>query len=206
MLDPTAVVVVGPTLDGVRSSVDLYWIPLGEGAGGEIVRWSGRAYERLAAAVTRRQRCDLFHSALEVRVDGAAATIEMAPVWTKRGERGVVHEGPVGSPWLGRSRLFRYEVRCWYGGVIPDAGAAVGGPVRVTEDPDAARWVLGSVERFPTATWGRDELATGEMWNSNSLVSWLLATAGTDMAQVRPPTGGRAPGWDAGVVVASRSR
>ena len=105
---------------------------------------------------------------------------------------------------LGRWRAFRYEVRCWYGGVIPDAGAAVGGPVRVTEDPDAARWVLGSVERFPTATWGRDELATGEMWNSNSVLSWVLTRSGIDTTELNPPSGGRAPGWSAGRIVALR--
>jgi hypothetical protein len=42
------------------------------------------------------------------------------------------------------------------------------------------------------------------MWNSNSLISWLLARAGHDMATVRPPTRGRAPGWRAGLVLASR--
>ena len=42
------------------------------------------------------------------------------------------------------------------------------------------------------------------MWNSNSLASWALARAGLDVDGVAPPTGGRAPGWDAGLVVASR--
>ncbi|MFL6252983.1 MAG: hypothetical protein ACJ75N_21100, partial [Actinomycetes bacterium] len=51
---------------------------------------------------------------------------------------------------------------------------------------------------------GRDELRTGEMWNSNSLISWLLARAGIDTEGLEPPVGGRAPGWNAGVVVAGR--
>jgi len=42
------------------------------------------------------------------------------------------------------------------------------------------------------------------MWNSNSLISWLLARSGHDMAVVRPPDDGRAPGWSAGLVVAAR--
>jgi hypothetical protein len=42
------------------------------------------------------------------------------------------------------------------------------------------------------------------MWNSNSLTSWLLVRAGVDTERLHPPTGGRAPGWDAGVVVAKR--
>jgi hypothetical protein len=42
------------------------------------------------------------------------------------------------------------------------------------------------------------------MWNSNSIVAWLLARAGFDMASVAMPANGRAPGWDAGLVVAAR--
>lgn len=190
----------------MRSHIDLYWIPLGAGAGGALVRWSGRAYESVAALTSSRARRPLYHSALAVCIDGSTTTIEMAPVWIRRGERGVVSEGPVGAHWLGRSRLFRYEVRCWRGGVIPDAASAVGGAVRVrTDDHDAAHRILDLVTRFPTETWGRDEMATGEMWNSNSLVSWLLASAGVDTRPIHPPGDGRAPGWDAGLVVAARS-
>lgn len=185
-------------------AIDLYWIPLGAGAGGALVRWSGRCYEALAARLAKRPRCDLYHSALEVRRDGVVTTIEMAPVWITRGERGVVAEGAVGARVLGRSRLFRYEVRRWRDGSIPDLAAAVGGPVRVAADPDVARRVLDLVPEFPTYTWGRDELATGEMWNSNSLISWLLVRAGVDVDGLAPPRGGRAPGWDAGVEVAAR--
>jgi hypothetical protein len=74
----------------------------------------------------------------------------------------------------------------------------------VTDHPEKARALVGMVARFPTATWGRDELAAGEMWNSNSLTSWLLATTGLVTDDVGPPVGGRAPGWDAGLRVAGR--
>ncbi len=186
-------------------AVDVYWIPLGAGVGGALVRWSGRLYEATAATVAGRPRCDLYHSALEATVDNVTTAIEMAPVWTKRGDRGVVAEGPVGSPVLGRSRLFRYEVRRWHGGSIPDLAAAVGGPQRVTGDPARAKAILDLVPQFPMLTWGRDELKTGDMWNSNSLVAWLLARAGLMTADVAPPSGGRAPGWDAGMTAAARS-
>src|SRR5262245_21620782 len=79
----------GRVREVMSGSVDLYWIPLGAGAGGAVVRWSGRLYEAVAAALARRRRCALFHSALEVGVNGVTAVIEMAPVWTKRGDRGV---------------------------------------------------------------------------------------------------------------------
>jgi hypothetical protein len=42
------------------------------------------------------------------------------------------------------------------------------------------------------------------MWNSNSLISWLLARGGIAVEAVGPPAGGRAPGWRAGLVVARR--
>jgi hypothetical protein len=102
------------------TAVDLYWLPLG--AGGWLVRANGRAYETLAALVQRRERCDLYHSALEVRLAGERHVIEQAPAWNLRQrDRGVVAEGPVGAPWLGRFKAFRYEVRRWRDGVIPDA-------------------------------------------------------------------------------------
>ena len=190
------------TVDGVV----LHWIPLGAGAGGAVVRFSGRVYEAIAATRARRPRCALFHSALDVTVDGATAVIEMAPVWTKSGGRGVVSEGPVGARFLGRARLFRYEVRCWPGGSIPDLAAEVGRPVHVSGDPDVARSILDLVPKFPAFTWGRDQLGMGDMWNSNSLVSWLLACAGVETNDLVPPLGGRAPGWEAGIVAATSSR
>ena len=183
--------------------VELYWLPLG--AGGQCVRLNGRAFEAVAARLQRRERCDLYHSALVVRVPEGDYVIEQAPAGGGGGcERGVVAAGAVGSKWAGRLRVFRYEVRCWRGGVIPDVGEAVDSPRRLTRDPAAARRVLELVPRVPTAVWGRDELGAGEMWNSNSIVAWLVARSGLDVDSVRPPAGGRAPGWQAGLVVARR--
>lgn len=188
-----------------EDGVDLYWLPLGAGAGGRVVRASGRIYEALAARLQHRARVALFHSALIVRVDGHQHAIEMAPVWALQDTpRGVVSEGPVGSPVWGRSRLFRYEIRCWRDGHLPDAPFAVGGPQRLSTARAQARRVVELVASCPVATWGRDELHAGEMWNSNSLISWLLVCSGHDIASVRPPLGGRAPGWTAGAVVAHR--
>ena len=59
---------------------------------------------------------------------------------------------------------------------------------------------------FPTFTWGRDELGTGEMWNSNSLIAWLLARRGLQADLVSLPADGRAPGWSAGLVAAAVRR
>jgi hypothetical protein len=185
--------------------VDLLWIPLG--AGGHFVRLNGHACEALAAWRERRPRRDLYHSALEVAVPEGRFVIEQAPIPNHRGhERGVVGEGPVGTRWAGRFRIFRYEIRRWQGGVIPDAGEAVASPVRITDDLGCAQRILDLVPSVPTPVWGRDELAAGEMWNSNSVISWLLDRAGVDTDQIQPPPNGRAPGWSAGLVVARRSR
>lgn len=184
-------------------AVTLYWIPLG--AGGHCVRCSGRVFEALEAARGRRPRRDLYHAALVVEADGRRHTIELAPSPDAGlAARGVVGTGPVGSRRLGRLRLFRYEVRCWPEGCIPDLAWAVGGPRRVSADPAAARRLIALVPLCPRPVWGRDELHAGEMWNSNSLVSWLLARAGLYTGELAPPPGGRAPGWDAGLVVARR--
>jgi hypothetical protein len=38
------------------------------------------------------------------------------------------------------------------------------------------------------------------MWNSNSVIAWLLAAAGLPAGELTPPRHGRAPGWHAGLV------
>jgi hypothetical protein len=43
------------------------------------------------------------------------------------------------------------------------------------------------------------------MWNSNSMIAWVLAATGIPVSVIRPPAHGRAPGWDAGLAVARRS-
>ena len=184
------------------AGIDLYWLPLG--AGGRSVRWNGRIFERVAASLDRRDRCDLYHSALVVRVPDAKFVIELAPVWSDSTERGVVAEGAVGARALGRFRLFRYEIRLWRDGVITDVAEAVDSPQRLSDDADCARTLLELGPLVPTPVWGRDELCAGEMWNSNSLISWLIACSGVDVESIRHPAGGRAPGWKAGIVVAQR--
>jgi hypothetical protein len=187
------------------ASVDLYWLPLGAGDASHCVRWNGRMFEALVARYEGREPCDLYHSALQVQLGGDRFVIEIAPEWgSKEAERGVVCQGAVGLPWLGRSRYFRYEVRRWRNGVIPDVAEAVASPVRLSANTRQAQQVLDLVPAFRSATWGRDELRTGEMWNSNSLISWLLARSGHDVDTVTPPPHGRAPGWSAGLVVAAR--
>jgi hypothetical protein len=184
------------------TGIDLYWLPLG--AGGHSVRLNGKVFEAVAASVGRRDRCDLFHSALQVCLPEGRYVIEQAPAWRDGAERGVVAEGSVGVRAAGRLRLLRYEVRRWRDGVIPDLAEAVESPRRLSDDPDCARRLLELVPEAPTPVWGRDELGAGEMWNSNSLTSWLIVRSGLAVQSIHPPRGGRAPGWQAGIVIASR--
>jgi hypothetical protein len=195
---------LGMQANECESGVDLYWLPLG--AGGHSVRLNGQIFEALAARLGGRPPCDLYHSALVVQMPEGRFVVESAPVLPGDGEeRGVVAGGPVGARWAGRFRIFRYELRRWAGGVIPDIAEAVESPQRLTNDAELARRLLELVPSVPTPVWGRDELGAGEMWNSNSMVSWLIARCGLSAESVRPPKGGRAPGWRAGVVVAHRA-
>ena len=184
-----------------RTGVLVYWLPLG--AGGRSVRWNGRIFEALVAHHQHRLARDLYHSALEVYVGDERYVIEMTPVLGgEHADRGVVRRGPVGSRWLGHSAAFRYEVRRWRDGVIPDLAEAVASPHRVSADLKRARQLLALVPLVPALTWGRDEAHTGDMWNSNSLTSWLLSRSNHDVTNLEPPPHGRAPGWHAGLVVA----
>jgi hypothetical protein len=188
-----------------QARVELYWLPLG--AGGWFVRLNGRIWEGIHARLEHRRPLDLYHTALVMHVPEGRFVVENCwPIPDGDGPaRGVLVEGPVGSRRLGRWRVFRYEVRCWPEGTIADADQAVASPQPLSDDPLVARRLLELVGRLPAPVWGRDELGTGEMWNSNSVIAWLLTQAGLPTDAIRPPAGGRAPGWQAGLAVAHRS-
>lgn len=196
----------GEERERVPIGVALYWIPLGAGGAG-FVQLNGRIYEAIRARRDRRGPLDLYHAALQVHLPEAGYVIEMTPIPDGRREsRGVVVEGPVGARWLSALRVFRYEVRRWRRGVIPDVGEAVASPQWLSDDPAHAHRLLDLVAMVPPLVWGRDQLGVGDMWTSNSVISWLLARSGLPMESIRPPTGGRAPGWRAGMIMAHRHR
>ena len=139
-------------------TVEVLWIPLG--AGQHVVRISGRVYEALAAFVQRRSACALFHSALVVTVPEGRYVIEMTPVPDGHGEqRGVVAEGPVGSKFLGKLRIFRYEIHRWSDGVIPDADQATATttlqltPAAAPTSADVTRGLLSRAHRDRQHSW-----------------------------------------------------
>ncbi len=186
------------------AQVELLWIPLGSG-GPWVVRACCWLYERVRAVLEHRAACALYHAALRVRSeDGTRFTIEVAPAWDDSvRDRGVVRTGPVGLRFLGRFALFRYEVRCWRGGIVPDADAAVPGPIAVRTDRHRTALLLAQIADVPTPVWGRPAPGTREMWNSNSVVAWVLKSSGHDLPV--QPSGGRAPGWCAGIQLGSRA-
>ncbi|MCX6501752.1 MAG: hypothetical protein NT132_04995 [Microbacterium sp.] len=185
--------------------IELWWLPVG--AGGHVVIHTSAWWEHLQARRERRSPQPLYHAALEVFQGGHRHLIEMTPAWSAPvHERGVVATGPVGARWLGFSRFFRYEVRCWADGILPDREWAVASPATFPLASGTAEALIARVGRIPAYTWGRDALGCGDMWNSNSLASWLLLTAGIDAERVVPPSGGRAPGWRAGLVAGREER
>jgi hypothetical protein len=186
------------------TGIYLYWLPLG--AGGSFVRFNGRVFELIQAGIERRNRFDLYHKALVVVVPDGRFVIENSwPIPDAEGpSRGVVLEGPVFARSLGRFEVFRYEVRCWRDGVIADQAEAVESPQCVSTDPQKASRILQLVDSVPQLVWGRDEQSIGDMWNSNSVISYLLARSGVAIGKISPPPKGRAPGWHAGIATASR--
>jgi hypothetical protein len=70
----------GLEFDPAKTSIDLYWIPLGAGGAG-LVRFNGWVYEAIKARGERRRPLDLYHTALEVRVpEGASPSRTRGPV------------------------------------------------------------------------------------------------------------------------------
>jgi hypothetical protein len=196
-----------PRLEPSKVGIDLFWIPLGAGGSG-FVQLNGRIYEAIKAGLERRRPLELYHTALEVRLPEGRFVVET--MWPSPDadtpSRGVVMEAPVFGRWIARLRMFRYEVRCWRDGVLPDAGEAVGGPQLLSDDPDRARGLLRLTGSVPALIWGRDQVGAGDMWNSNSVISWLLTRSGLPMEAIQPPFGGRAPGWEAGIVTGLRQQ
>ena len=188
-----------------RCSVELLWLPVGAETS-RFQQASLRLWETIEAARTRRPRMALVHSALRVRTaDGIAYAIELTPAF-QRSPVPPVATGPVGMRILGRFELFRWALQCVPGGVFPDEQWATGEPFVRSTDCSTANAVLALAHEIPRYTWGRRRPGTGEMWTSDSVVSWLLLRAGIELDELGPPAGTRAPGWDAGIAVATRRR
>ena len=137
-----------------QAGIELYWLPLG--AGGWFVRLNGRIWETIQALWQHRRPLDLYHTALVVRVPAGRFVVENCwPIPNADGpSRGVLVEGPVGSRWLGRWRVFRYEVdtsqrRRWRW------AAASRGLDRPSDAGSPPRWEQAGSDRVPLSASGR---------------------------------------------------
>lgn len=186
-------------------AIDLYWLPVGAGTS-RFQQSSLRLWEAIEAARARRPRVRLFHSALKIATGpGESYTLELTPVFTG-GTVPPLATGPVGFRGADRLRLFGYQLLCQPGDRLPDEEWATVGPTRLTEDCGVVQRVLEVAPTVPRHVWGRRVRGTGEMWTSDSVISWVLARSGIDLSAMSPPDGGRAPGWSAGLAVARRER
>src|SRR3954451_7347008 len=114
----------------------------------------------------RREGCeaaDRYHCGLMIRQASAMPSRRDRCGNVADSDRGVVVEGPVGSRLLGRFRAFRYELRCWRDGRIPDIAESVESPMRTTDDVAQAEALLDVLPEVPALTWGRDELRAGDV-------------------------------------------
>ena len=83
----------------------------------------------------------------------------------------------------------------------PDRDQAAGGPQILSDDLRTAHRLLQMVGSVPALIWGRDQCVE-DMWNSNSVIPWLLTEADSQSKHLVHRAGGRAPGWQAGIAVA----
>lgn len=179
-------------------AIDLYWLPVG--AGTHFQRASLLLYESILAAVQRRPRAVLCHSALKIEADGRPYTLELMPVPAHE-EFAPLLTGPVGSSIAGRLRLFRYQLCLKESARLPDESWSIDSPLRLTTDPRTVGALFAVAPSTPAHVWGRRVPGTSEMWASNSTISWLLASVGIPASEIGLPPGTRAPGWNAGLEV-----
>ena len=210
----------GQSAPALRASADAGRRAAGDSQGNALIGHSSRRSVLDSARRGRSFRA-LQRPGLRGHRSRAPASAAMRPL--PRGARRRVRRRPLhdrdralagcrrGEPRRGRHRRRREPPRsagCACSATRSAAGAADRSPISARRsagrggspsDPRVARRLLGLVATVPTPVWGRDELEAGEMWNSNSLIAWLLATAGLPTDDLRPPPRGRAPGWDAGL-------
>jgi hypothetical protein len=185
------------------SFADLYWLPVGAGTKGPFQQWSLWLWEGIDAAVHRRPRAKLVHSALKLGLDAERFVVELSPAFA--GElKPPAMTGPVGFRGADRLRFFRYQLRCLHADQLPDEAWVVQPPSRVSEDREVVARLLALTAKVPAHTWGRRAPGTSQMWTSDSSISWLLEQAGLDVSRLGPPPGSRAPGWFAGIEAARR--
>ncbi|MEZ4481007.1 MAG: hypothetical protein R3B97_07590 [Dehalococcoidia bacterium] len=185
-------------------SADLYWMPVGAGTSG-FQQASLRFWESIEAAhVLTVHALGSFIRRSSLRSPGGR--VHAGTDASIRRRPPPLATGPVGIRGADRIRLFRYQLRRVPGETLPDEEWAEGEPIHLTGDCDAVRRIVALAPSTPPHVWGRRVRGTKEMWTSDSVISWLLRSAGIDLSKVAIPPGGRAPGWSAGIALAATGR
>ena len=185
-------------------AVDLYWIPLG--AGGHSVRFNGRVFEAIEAARAAPAALRPLPRGARRRARTASATRSRSRPRRTRDEasRGVVATGAVGSRYAAPAAPVSLRGPLLARRVDPGSRLGASAGPAGSRRPAVARRLLDAGRGRAHAGLGPRRAGAGEMWNSNSMIAWSLSAAGLPTAAIRAPAGGRAPGWDAGLVVARR--
>ena len=176
------------TRDEIEASgIDLYWLPLG--AGGHSVRLNGLVFEAIAArlaapgpptSTTRRSRSTCRRDGRDRA--GAGVGRERRPGRRRRGS--------VGTRAAGRFRLFRYEVRRWRDGVIPDLAEAVESPRRLSDDRDLRAAVARARAGVADASLGSRRAAHGRDVELELAHLLAVVRSGLDVDSIRLPRAG----------------
>ena len=176
--------------------VKLYWVPVGGTSVTDLLDFIANLLIDNPGGKT------IYHSALRVQFEEGGEckqyVIELTETAESPPERrrvGETVEHNIFGP-------FDYTIRLFRNGQIEDEAHATQ-PIELTTDCGIASNIakLVEAEDVPDLGYG-DKVGTRsgatDRWTSNSVVSWLLQRTGLNPGGIFPPSGGIAPGWDAG--------
>ena len=148
----------------------------------------------------------IYHCAIKVQFpeNGRCPShvIELTESLDDQAERdrvGEVAQHGIFGPWS-------YAIRVFRNGSIEDE-TNIKETTVLSTDCDTARNIVQLARDVPLLDYGEKigtKTGAADRWSSNSVVSWILQKAGLDPANIDPPSGGIAPGWDAGITQAKK--
>lgn len=176
--------------------VDLYWIPISGSSGTGMFGALGKLF------VSNPENRDLYHAALRIQLEDCSVyVIELEDYIDDEDERkakGVVVDGEFDFIPLKNT----YSIRRWRDGTIDDEGSAPP-PTRMSTDCVVAQKVYDQAAKVPPNDYWSNDPKWGESrWTSNSVVAWILQSAGLNVWPCPTPPNGLAPGWSAGLIEA----
>lgn len=176
--------------------IDLYWIPITGSSGTGFLGGLGQLF------VINPEGKDLYHAALKVHLrDCHDYVIELEDYISdddERREKGVTVDGEFAFIPLKNV----YSIRRWRDGRIEDENVAKP-PIRLSINCVAAQRVYDLAAHVPANDyWSSNDKWGESRWTSNSVVAWILQSAGLGLWPPPVPPNGLAPGWSAGIIEA----